>query len=161
MTRRLAWGVLILLMLLSAACGTSVRKLHPTDLPHLPKTEGFYGGKMLLPPEWVYAGSSARYHRFLYTYTRGNRFYQIRVWVKKSYMDLPFAKPLEDMPRGGIEVILVYDEVTGRNRFAKVIPPNPKDSSWMNFRAEPEWIPPAPLEPLPVRSFAPTTPDPS
>ncbi len=133
----------LLALALLAGCATPVRKLHVHELPRLPKTEGFYGGKMLtIPPEWVYQGTSDRYHRFLYTYTRGNLIHQIRVWVPKDELDVPFAVALKDAPAGGIRVVPIPDSATGGYIFAKAPPPSPPNQAepeWLRFNPAPKW----------------------
>ncbi|MFH1497746.1 MAG: hypothetical protein ABII82_07955 [Verrucomicrobiota bacterium] len=145
----------LLLIALLAGCATPVRKLHPHELTSLPKTEGFYGGKILLPPPWLYQGSSDRHHRFLYTYTKGCGVYQIRIWVRRDELDVPFAMPANDMPANGIEVVLILDSATGRYGFAKPTPPNHFGSEWLLFKPEPEWTdaPPPSDGELRVRSL--------
>lgn len=146
----------VAMLALFTGCATPVRKMHPHELRKLPKTEGYYGGKMLhVPPEWVYQGTSDRYHRFLYTYTRGNLIHQIRVWVPKDELDVAFALPLKQAPAGGIRVVPIPDSATGGYIFAKSPPPPANDPDWQPFGSMRGWLdePPTTDNELRVRAL--------
>ena len=91
---------------------------------------------MLIGSPWVYVGSTSTYHRFRYAYTRGNSYSSLRVYVRKTDMNLPFEKSMRELKDGGIDVVLIFDESVNDYRFSKVITPNQKDSDWLQFQQE-------------------------
>jgi hypothetical protein len=123
-----------LLTLIAGGCATPLRKLKPADLPSLPKSEGFYGGKMLhASTPWIYEGSTAKYHHFRYTYTRGNLMHSLRILVAKTDLRLSFEQPRETVPERGIKVELAWDDARFGYTFIKPITANPQASDWQGF----------------------------
>ncbi len=125
--------LLAALLITLGGCATPMRKLKPADLPHLPKSEGFYGGKVHARTPWLYEGSTARYHHFHYSYTRGNLIHPIRVLIAKADMRLAFEQPTDSIPERGIEVELVWADLQSGYSFIKPIAPGPAESRWLEF----------------------------
>ena len=129
--------LLAALLITLGGCATPMRKLKPADLANLPKSEGFYGGKMYARTPWIYEGSTTKYHHFHYTYTRGNLMHSVRVLIAVADMRLDFEQPRSNVPEHGIEVDLAWDESRFGYTFIKLIVPNPSGSRWQEFPQTP------------------------
>lgn len=121
--------------LLLGGCATPQRILTPADLPKVPRSEGFYGGKLYPSAPWLYQGSTAKYHHFYYTYNHGNRLHSLRILISKSDLALPFEQATDTLPPNGIEVVLIFEEGHGYG-FSKPVKANPADSRWLQFPAD-------------------------
>jgi hypothetical protein len=142
---------LLLLGLVVAGCGTPTRRVSLQSLASLPRSEGVYGGKFLLPPPWQYLGSDEKRHHFLYTYTRGNLAHSVRLLIPKRELELAFAMPLSANARPVAVEPLHAD--TGQVRgFILTIHTKPAEWPWMNDYPPPSFDDSARIEAGRVRA---------
>lgn len=128
----------LLLGLSLVGCATPMRKIKPDDIPRLPKSEGFYGGKIHpLSTPWRYQGSTAKYHHFYYSYNRGNLLYGLHILIARNDLALPFEQPKGSLPSGSVEVDVIYAGNPPGFTFARPLHRNPADEQWLQFDQPP------------------------
>lgn len=113
-----------------AGCGSPARKTALRDLAHLPRSEGVYGGKLLLGAPWLYFGSDERFHYLRYTFTRGNTAHQRRLKIPRSDVRLPFETPFTSYDSPGVELVPHYGIGSGIYGFSKALTARPEDADW-------------------------------
>lgn len=151
-TRPAIWLLLFLLVgLVVAGCGTPTRRVSLQSLAFLPRSEGAYGGKLLLPPPWQYLGTDAKRHHFLYTYTRDNIAHSIRLLISRMELELSYAMPLSADARP-IAVEPLWNETGQVRGFIVAIHTKPDTWPWMHDHPPPSFDDSARIEAGEVRA---------